>query len=417
MNSPISVTKLNNQIKSLLESTFLHVRVEGEVSRPTYHSSGHLYFTLKDADSAISCVMFKGNNQKLPFRLEDGMHIIVFGSISLYAPRGSYQINCLNIEPYGSGALALAYEQLKKELEAKGYFDSTNKKPLPKFPKKIALITSASGAAIEDMRHVAAKRWPLVKLILIDSLVQGKEAAPSIVRSIKKAQNLSVDIIILARGGGSVEDLWAFNEKEVALALFESKVPTISAIGHEIDYVITDFIADKRAPTPSAAMEIALPDLNEQKMSIDYLSESLLKKVEWKIGFLFELIKQMQKALIYKSPKSKLKYKLEEILNIAKSLKNSFAQRVQKEEFLLKEYSETLQNSLRKKLYEKELNLKSLMSAYEAKSTMFKIKESFAQILYEGKPVNLNELKVKDEIEIETLKRTLGAKIVKIKEN
>jgi len=211
--------------------------------------------------------------------------------------------------------------------------------------------------------------------------------------------------------------LWAFNEKEVALALFESKVPTISAIGHEIDYVITDFIADKRAPTPSAAMEIALPDLNEQKMSIDYLSESLLKKVEWKIGFLFELIKQMQKALIYKSPKSKLKYKLEEILNIAKSLKNSFAQRVQKEEFLLKEYSETLQNSLRKKLYEKELNLKSLMSAYEAKSTMFKIKESFAQILYEGKPVNLNELKVKDEIEIETLKRTLGAKIVKIKEN
>ncbi|MDR2636164.1 MAG: exodeoxyribonuclease VII large subunit, partial [Campylobacteraceae bacterium] len=242
---PVSVAELNRQIGALLESTFLHVRVEGEISRPTYHSSGHIYFTLKDNESAVSCVMFKGNAKGLKFALEEGLKVIADGSVTVYVPRGSYQINCLHVEPSGVGALAKAYEQLKIKLEKKGYFE--NKKPLPRFPSSIAVVTSATGAAWQDILKVAAKRWPLAKLILIPSLVQGEGAAASISRSVQKADTLGCDVMIVGRGGGSIEDLWAFNEEIVADAVYHAKTPIVSAVGHEIDYVISDFVADVRA--------------------------------------------------------------------------------------------------------------------------------------------------------------------------
>ncbi len=271
MHTPITVTTLNNQIKSLLETHYMNLFVEGEVSRVTYHSSGHLYFTLKDKNSSISAVMFKGNNQKLKFRVEEGMQVIISGGISVYTPRGSYQINCQSMEPSGSGALALAYEQLKKRLEEKGYFDQTSKKELPRFPKHIVLITSKTGAAIQDMYRVAKKRWPLLKITLIDTIVQGESAAPMIAQNITIADTLNADVIVIGRGGGSLEDLWAFNEEIVAEAIYKTQTPIVSAVGHEIDFLISDFVADLRAPTPSAAMELVLPDSAEMLIYLDSL--------------------------------------------------------------------------------------------------------------------------------------------------
>ncbi|MDX1295766.1 MAG: exodeoxyribonuclease VII large subunit, partial [Sulfurimonadaceae bacterium] len=229
MTTAISVSELNEQIKNLLESTFVRVYVEGELSRITYHNSGHIYFTLKDAGSAISCVMFRGNATKLRFRLEEGLKVILDGAISVYKPRGQYQINAFMIEPAGHGALALAYEQLKQKLSAQGYFEPSRKKPMPRLPKKIALVTSATGAALQDMHRVAAHRWPLAKLSVYDSIVQGDAAAPSIVRNILSADKAGYDLIVIGRGGGSIEDLWAFNEEMVADAVYHATTPIISA--------------------------------------------------------------------------------------------------------------------------------------------------------------------------------------------
>ena len=223
MNQPLSVSTLNNQIKSLLETTFVGVYVEGEVSNLTYHSSGHIYFSIKDENSTLSCVMFRGNAQYLKFRLEVGMKITISGSVTAYVPRGNYQLLCNKIEPSGQGSLALAFEQLKKKLQEQGLFNPEIKKTLPKFPKHIVLVTSPTGAAIEDMKKVATHRWGLTRFTLVPTLVQGEEAKFDIAHSIKFADTLNADVMIVGRGGGSIEDLWAFNEEVVALAIYEAK--------------------------------------------------------------------------------------------------------------------------------------------------------------------------------------------------
>ncbi|MBX7490339.1 exodeoxyribonuclease VII large subunit [Helicobacter turcicus] len=271
----LSVTELNTQIKCLIEATFVQVSVSGEVSNFTHHSSGHLYFTLKDRDSSLKCVMFRGNANKLKFKIEEGMELTLEGVISVYVPRGEYQLNCTNAYPNGVGALLLAYEQLKEEYERKGYF--ADKKPLPKFPKKVALLTSSTGAVLHDMLSVAKKRWNLARFVLLNTLVQGDGAKESIAENIKIADALGVDCIIIARGGGSFEDLWAFNEPLVIEAIHTAKTPIVSAVGHEPDVVLSDFVADLRAPTPSAAIELLLPDQNEWLMRLDTLQGDLDK--------------------------------------------------------------------------------------------------------------------------------------------
>lgn len=413
MQKPLSVSALNAQIKALLESTFLHVRVEGEVSRATYHASGHLYFTLKDVNSAVSCVMFRGNNQKLAFRVEEGMHLVVWGAISVYAPRGNYQINCFGAEPSGSGALALAYEQLKRELEAKGYFESSRKKPLPHFPKRVALVTSGTGAALQDMKHIATKRWPLVTLIVIDTLVQGKEAAPSIVNSLKKADEVQADVIVLARGGGSVEDLWAFNERIVAKAVFDARLPVVSAIGHEIDYVITDFIADKRAPTPSAALELLLPDQDEIRISMDHLLDSLNQRVDEILNYQKQQIEHLAKRLSHHSLDVKIGYKLEEINSLKTAFERTFLYKIERFKFDLSATKERLERSTYQLIAKKESNLVALKSSYEAKSSMLELKVGFAQLVFKDKPAQAHLLSLNDEIQIQTPKVVLGAKVTK----
>ncbi|NPA29234.1 MAG: exodeoxyribonuclease VII large subunit [Epsilonproteobacteria bacterium] len=265
--SLLSVSELNEQIKSLLESTFMQVRVRGEVSRVTYHTSGHLYFTVKDKKSALGCVMFRSNAAKMRFRLEEGMRVVLFGAVTVYVPRGNYQLMVQSVEPDGEGALAVAFEQLKKRLADEGLFE--RKKPLPKRVRHVVLVTSKTGAAVQDMIRVASRRWPLVRLTVVDTLVQGAEAGLEIARHLAYADRLGADVIVLGRGGGSREDLWAFNEEVVARAVFACQTPVVSAVGHEVDTLITDFVADLRAPTPSAAMEMILPSAEEVLMGLD----------------------------------------------------------------------------------------------------------------------------------------------------
>lgn len=261
-----TVGEFTRYIKNLLESDekLSNVFVRGEISNLNKHSSGHTYFDLKDEGSKIKCALFRRSSEKMKFELEHGLKVIVVGNIDVYEPQGYYSIIVNEIQPDGLGALNLAFIQLKNKLEKEGLFSKEHKRSLPKFPKTIAIITSPTGAVIQDIKNVLKRRYPLVKLLIIPTPVQGKEAAPNIVKSIKIANKTpNIDLIILARGGGSLEDLWCFNEESVAQAIFNSKTPIISAIGHETDFTIADFVADKRAPTPSVAAEIAVPDIKE----------------------------------------------------------------------------------------------------------------------------------------------------------
>lgn len=402
MQPCLSVRALNEQIKSLLEATFLHVRVEGEVSRPTYHGSGHLYFTLKDADATVSCVMFKGNNQRLKFRIEEGMQLVVWGSVSVYAPRGSYQVNCVGAEPSGSGALALAYEQLKKAFEAKGYFDPVHKKPLPLFPSHVALVTSATGAALQDMLQVATRRWPLVKITLCEALVQGEGAAQSIARALGHAAASGAEAIVLGRGGGSVEDLWAFNEPVVAEAVFTCNVPIVSAVGHEIDTVLTDFIADKRAPTPSAAMELLLPDRDEMRLHLDHLATALAQRATYHLRRKEEGLRLVHEGLKRHSLDAKLALMHQEIQTTQERFANHMVRKVQTLGFSLEQTKEALRTTLERFMAEKAAALRALALAYAAASPSKEARVGWAQVVQEGRPVWVDALEMETLFELQT---------------
>jgi exodeoxyribonuclease VII large subunit len=247
------------------------VWVRGEISNLTKHSSGHYYFTLKDKGSQISCVSFRSTNRSLRFEPESSLKVLIFGSLDVYTVRGQYQVHVLDIRPDGIGELYKAYEQLRTKLEAEGLFDRSHKRPIPGYPKRVGVATSPTGAAIHDILHVLRRRYP-VDVLLAPAIVQGEMSAPSIVKAIENLNRANVDVIIVGRGGGSLEDLWSFNEEIVARAIFESRAPVISAVGHETDYTIADFTADMRAPTPSAAAELAVPDSSELKRHIGSLS-------------------------------------------------------------------------------------------------------------------------------------------------
>lgn len=412
MNQTLSVSSLNNQIKSLLETTFLHVSVEGEVSRPTYHSSGHLYFTLKDADSSISCVMFKGNNKALKFQVEEGMAVVIHGSISVFSPRGTYQINCMMMEPSGSGALAKAYEQLKAKLGAKGYFDVERKKALPRFIRHIALVTSGTGAALQDMLRVATKRWPLVKITLLDTLVQGEGAKFSIASNIAKADALGVDVIIVGRGGGSVEDLWAFNEEVVADAIFASQTPIVSAVGHEIDYVISDFVADLRAPTPSAAIEMILPDSVEMLQRIDSMMERYTLIFGRILRSKEESLEHLKRLFAKRSIDEKLSLWKNEISILQSQYNDKIALLHREKSRQVSLLQEQIHFQTRQNLAKKEQLLSSYTLALNSKEPTREQKECYAQIVKEGKKIALEKIDEGETFELQTPHTILKAKAV-----
>lgn len=277
-----TVGQINRYIRNLLENDFIlsSLLVKGEISNFKAHSSGHLYFTLKDASGALSCVMFRQDAAGLPFEPENGMQVVVYGHVSLYEKTGQYQLYAEFMEPLGIGALQVAFEQLKEKLAAEGLFDGDFKREIPKNPSCIAVITSPTGAAVRDILQIVKRRDPNVKVAIFPTLVQGEQAAADIVRSLKLVNEWGkADVIILGRGGGSMEDLWCFNDENVARAVFASEIPVISAVGHETDFTITDFVADMRAPTPSAAAELATTPLVERREAFHRLELRLERDV------------------------------------------------------------------------------------------------------------------------------------------
>jgi exodeoxyribonuclease VII large subunit len=286
-NGAITVSELNDYIKNVFDSSrFLSsVTIKGEISNFTYHRSGHLYFSLKDSDAQIKAVMFRSSASKLKFMPESGMKVIAHGAVSVYQRDGVYQLYVSSMQPDGIGALYLAYEQLKEKLMLEGLFSDEYKKLLPQMPERIGVITSPTGAAVRDIINVTGRRFPHAKLYIYPSLVQGEGAEENLVRGVDYFDKSGlVDVIIIGRGGGSIEDLWAFNSEKLARRIFAAKIPVISAVGHETDFTICDFVADMRAPTPSAAAELAVPDVRELYMRLDScagrLSSALERKVE-----------------------------------------------------------------------------------------------------------------------------------------
>ena len=416
MQQAITVSTLNEQIKGLLESTFVRVYVEGELSRITHHNSGHIYFTLKDAGSAVSGVMFRGNASKLKFRLEEGLKVVVEGAVTVYTPRGSYQINAFNIEPAGHGALALAFEQLKSKLSAQGYFDPAAKKAMPKFPKRIALVTSATGAALQDMQRVAGQRWPLAQLFVYDTIVQGENAAPSIVNAIQAADRQGFDIIVVGRGGGSMEDLWGFNEEIVANAIFHANTPIVSAVGHEIDWLISDFVADLRAPTPSAAMQMILPDQNELLQTIDILGQQLTKSLQQKLYSAGEKLTHLKNSYERHSIEQRIKNRLEEIAQLKSRFDQSINFVTENAVRRLAPVAENLTRQANTNLIQKQNAIATLLQALQAQDPRQKSRKGYAQIAKEGKVIDLAALEVGDSFEAMDALRSVTAVVENITE-
>ncbi len=408
----LSVSALNEQIKTLLETSFSHVFVEGELSRITFHNSGHIYFTLKDADATIKAVMFKGNASKLKFQLKEGLKVILDGAITLYKPRGEYQINCFSIEPAGHGALALAYEQLKQKLSSQGYFDSIRKKPLPKFPTRVALITSATSAALQDMLRVANSRYRFLEIDIYDVLVQGESAAAAIANALVLSDTKGYDVIVLGRGGGSIEDLWAFNEEVLADAIFHAKTPVVSAVGHEIDWVISDFVADSRAPTPSAAMEIILPDTHELYQYLDSLQSQLSNVIAHKIFVKKQELQHLAASYAQHSLEKKFTQKKQEIEQLRALLLQHVAFKIQN--FMKDlEYSKMqFPQAMNATLSLKQNQFLQLKNMLESNNPKFKIKSGFAQISQNAKVIDLASLNKDDLFEVQDTQMCITAKVM-----
>jgi exodeoxyribonuclease VII large subunit len=313
-----TVSELTQSIKFVLESAFDNISVEGEISNFKSHVSGHWYFNLKDENAVINCTMWRGFNNYVFFTPQDGMKIIVSGRLTVYPPRGSYQIDVRSMKPAGEGELQAAFERLKQKLKSEGLFDVERKRAIPFFPSKIGVITAIDGAAIRDMISVAERRFPLVELIIAPTKVQGSGAAEDIVDSLTKLNKIKdIDVIILARGGGSIEDLWAFNEEIVARAIYKSRIPVITGIGHEIDFTIADFVSDLRAPTPSVAMELATPDKQELKNAIEYLDQKMEE-------LLIEKIQEYRQRIDDVVDSYMFRYPLEKVRNFYQKIDNLF---------------------------------------------------------------------------------------------
>ncbi len=325
----LTVSELNGYIKSMFDNSreLNSVTVKGEISNLVYHRSGHLYFSLKDNDSHIKAMMFRSSAASLKFILENGMKVIIHGTVSVYTRDGSYQLYANSVQPDGIGALYLAYEQLKERLDREGLFDTAFKKPLPKYPHRIGVITSPTGAAVRDIINVISRRYPVADIYLYPSLVQGEGAEENLIKAVEYFDKSSLcDVVIIGRGGGSIEDLWAFNSERLARAIFSCSVPVISAVGHETDFTICDFVSDMRAPTPSAAAELSVPDIRDCFLRVDgifsRMSELLLLAVERKKRAVGDLLSKIDNPLLLISSKRAEveKYGERADVNIRKSL-------------------------------------------------------------------------------------------------
>ncbi len=396
---PLTVSEINEFIKQLFDGIpqFREIYIEGEISNfKNHYSTGHLYFTLKDDTSAIRAVMFRTSAQKLKFVPENGMKVTVKGRIASYVRDGQYQVYCDSMEPSGVGALYAAFEQLKNKLSSAGMFDERYKKEIPSFPKKVGIVTSATGAAVRDMLNVMGRRCPMVEIFIYPSLVQGDGAAPEIISGIEYFNKTrSVDVIIIGRGGGSIEDLWAFNDEKLAYAVFESEIPIISAVGHETDFTISDFVADLRAPTPSAAAELAVPDITEVKQRISELNTRQLNLINRKLEFLKEKLDR---------------------LATSKPLKDQFAY-IDDKNMYLGILAERLQRAEENRLEKNKSAVSAIARTLGGLSPLNVLGRGYSAV-YSGKKIvkSTSDVKVGDMISIKTAGGTVDAEVKRIAE-
>lgn len=394
-----SVGQVNTYIKNMFAQDFMmhHISVKGEVSNCKYHSSGHIYFTLKDSTGTIQAVMFAGNRRGLRFQMKEGDNVVVTGSIEVYERDGKYQLYAREIALEGAGDLYQKYETLKKELEEMGMFAPEYKQPIPKYAKTVGIVTAPTGAAIQDIRNIAGRRNPYVQLILYPALVQGEGAVASIVQGIQAMESLQPDVLIVGRGGGSIEDLWAFNEEAVARAIFECSIPVISAVGHETDTTIADFVADLRAPTPSAAAELAVFDIQSfyeklahEKMQMNRRMEARLERAKQKEEY---LAKQLQLLSSENQINSKRQYAMD--------------------------LEERLGQLMQRTLRENQHRLELLAGALDGLSPAKKLSQGYSVVRNrQGKNIRKTEdVKTGETLQIHVTDGTIEAEVTAVKEN
>ena len=333
MKNTYSVGQVNRYIKNMFTQDFLlqSILVKGEVSNCKYHSSGHIYFTLKDGKGAIACVMFAGNRSGLKFHMQEGQQVVVGGTIDVFERDGRYQLYAKSITLDGAGQLYERFEQLKRELAEQGLFAPEYKQPIPRFIRTLGVVTAPTGAAVRDIINIATRRNPYVQIILYPAIVQGEQAPASIVNGIRALERCKVDVMIVGRGGGSIEDLWAFNEEKVARAIFECRTPIISAVGHETDFTIADFVADLRAPTPSAAAELAVADFRQILQNIAGLRDRMQKAMQRMADLGRAQLMQYQMRFQYLNPEAKLRDNRQRLADLDELLRRAMKNRIAEE--------------------------------------------------------------------------------------
>lgn len=393
----ISVSQLNYYVKSLLDNDphLSSVFVTGEISNLTDHyRSGHIYFSLKDKNAVVRAVMFAGNARNLKFKPEEGMKVIALCRVSLYEVTGGYQIYVEDMQPDGIGSLTIAFEQLKKKLEEKGLFKPENKKPIPKFPKTVGVITSPTGAAVQDIRNILTRRFPSVDIVLCPVLVQGAGAPEQLINAVNLFNEYDcADVIIIGRGGGSIEDLWAFNDENLAYAIYASNIPVISAVGHETDFTICDFVSDLRAPTPSAAAELAVPDREELLAYYNSQRQYINSLIDNKLSFYNKKLSDIRTAMSVNSPEKRIGLLSSKLDNLSKRAQLSI-----NDTFNLKSDS-----------------VKKLGAKLETLNPVSVLNRGYAIAQKDGKNINsVKELKIDDEIKLTLKDGTVKTKVVEI---
>lgn len=405
-----TVTEITNRIKQLLEGNFRDLLVEGEISNVSRSRNGHYYFTIKDSGAQLPCVIWRSTADRLGVQLTDGQQVVLGGDIQVYAPHGRYQMIVTLVQQAGIGKLQQKFEELKKRLDTEGLFDSSHKKPIPPYPIKVGVITSSTGAAFQDIRSTFEQRWPVATLLLYHASVQGINAAPELVNALNvfNQQEEPVDLIIIGRGGGSLEDLWAFNEEAVARAIFESRIPVISAVGHEVDFSISDFVADERAATPTQAVIIAAPDINELRYQVEDYTSTIIQTVKQQLETKREYVHRLAHSHALLVVQEKIRYHRQHLSSLTDQIRNRLNRNLsyhrekvqsltasverqnprlvlQRQENRLSKARERLQSRFEKILNRKQTDLSQTLSLLKEVNPKAPLERGFSRVLQNGK--------------------------------
>ncbi len=420
-NNYITVGALTRYIKYKIDNdvNLREVCIKGEISNFKHHTRGHFYFTIKDEESRINAIMFSSSTKNINFNPVDGMKVLVKGRISVFEQTGNYQIYVTEMMEDGIGNLYALYEELKNKLKNEGLFDESKKKQIPKIPNKIGVITAPTGAAIKDIISTINRRYPLCEVILFPSLVQGKEAAGDIVKNIKLADTYNLDTLIVGRGGGSIEDLWAFNEEIVARAIYDASTPIISAVGHEIDFTIADFVADVRAATPTGAAELAVPNKDDLTKLIEQLSIRVSKNINDKIQYNKSYLNRVLDSYILKSPMSIYEIKEEKLSNYIEKGKNIILNLINSNEIKLNSLKESYIFNTPNRIFENKNNrYNNLIDKLSVLNPLNTLKRGYTITKINDNVItNINKIKINDEINVTFENGNVDAKVINVKEN